>query len=276
MSNPTIVHQTRHLKAIEFQEPSEPTLDALNKELNGMGLTHPYRLIRNNVIDQFKPLMANPEFATGGTGPSASTSANFIYHLTSVGKLVKNTKWSFFPSGFPNKKTPDWRVFEYLVSEYKKTSQWLLLQNYAKGKYGGFRNFTWWTSFELDPTDIVCKAHKLGLPNRWIQNYGIILRCRVTHSRIDNLHHVPTVVDGFPSEIFRPMDFRVLPLTSGRTIDLETKGKLIDGVEEFTLSPVPVEPIEFKPVLINAPVRGHRVVRNARLWQLLEMFYNSL
>lgn len=241
-----------------------------------MGLSHPYRLIRSRVIDQFQPLMANTEFANGGTGPSASASGEFIYHLTSVRKLVKNTRWSFFPSGFPRPKSAAWRVFEYLVADYKKTSNWLLLRNYANGKYGGFRNFTWWTSLELDPTDIVCKAHKLGVPNQWIPNYAIILRCPVTHIKIDNLHHVPTVIDGFHSEIFRPMDFRVSPLTSGRTIDLETKGQLKDGVEEFTLSPVPVSQIEFKPVLINTPDRDHRVVRNARLWQLLSTFYDSL
>lgn len=241
-----------------------------------MGITHPYRLIRNRVIDQFKPLMANPKFANGGTGPSASTTVEYIYHLTSVRKLVKFTDWGFFPSGFPNPKSAAWRVFDYLLDDHRKSSNWLPLRNYATGAYGGFRNFTWWTSFELDPANIVCNAHKLGLPNTWIPKYGIILRCPVTHITSYNLHHVPTVVDGFPSEIFRPMDFRLSPLTSGRTVDLETNGQLIDGVEEFALSPVPVSEIKFKPVLINRHARRHRVVRNARLWQLLEMFYNSL
>ena len=241
-----------------------------------MGITHPYRLIRNRVIDQFKPLMANPKFANGGTGPSASTTVEFIYHLTSVRKLVKFTEWSFFPSGFPTPKNAAWRVFEYLVADHTKTSDWLPLRNYATGEYGGFRNFTWWTTLELDPSDIVCKAHTLGLPNKWIPTYAVILRCPVIHIEPKNLHHVPTVVDGFPSEIFRPMDFRISPPTSGRTIDLDTNGPLTDGVEEFALSPVPVSPIEFKPVLINRYARRHRVVRNARLWQLLESFYLSL
>jgi hypothetical protein len=276
MSNPTIVHQTRQLKGSEFQASSGPTLYALELELRAMGLSHPYRLIRNRVIDQFQPLMANTEFASGGTGPSASTTVDFIYHLTSVRKLVKFTQWSFFPSGFPTPKNAAWRLFEYLIADYHSTSNWLPLRDYASGEYGGFRNFTWWSNLELDPNDIVCRAHKLGLPNKWIPVYAVILRCPAIHIELDNLHHIPTVVDGFPSEIFRPMDFRMSSLTSGQTIDLETNGQLADGVEEFALSPVPVNPIEFKPVLINRHARHHKVVRNARLWQLLEMFYNSL
>jgi len=242
-----------------------------------MGLTHPYRLIRKKGLDQFKPLMAISEFASGGTGPSASTTVNFIYHLTSVPKLVKFTQWNFVPSGFPTIKDKNYRILGHLIADYKKANDWLPLRNYATGKYVGFRDFTWWTSLELDPPDIVCQAHRLGLPNTWIPRYAAILRCPVTHVERYNLHHIPTVIDGFPSEVFRPIDFRLSPpMTSGRTIDLETKGKLTDGVEEFVLSAVPVSEIQFKPVLIDRRTGGHRIVRNARLWQLLELFYNSL
>lgn len=277
MSNPTVVHRIRQITGGNFQPRYGPVLFDLELELRGMGLDHPYRLVRNKIVDQMRPLLGVPEFASGATGPLGTTHADYVYHLTSVRKLLTFSRWRFFPSGFPTLKHQDWRLFEYLIDDYDSSKDWLPLKKYSQGTYSGFRDFTWWTNLSLLRTQIVCQAHKLGLPNKWIPKYGVILRCHSSYAKMHKLPHGPSVVDGFTSEIFRPSDCRAAPPASGRTIDLDSPGALRDGAEEFVLTPVRVEAIEFQPVLIDIRARSkHVVVRNARLWQLLEMFYNSL
>jgi hypothetical protein len=225
-----------------------------------------------------KPLLDVDEFAAGAAGHGATTSQDYIYHLTPIRKVLRYNDWTYFPSGFPTVKHEDRRLFEYLLDDYYRQGKLLDLGNYARGDYNGFRGFTWWTSLDLLNTQIVCAGHRLGLPNKWIPKYALIMRCSARYAMSYGIPRVPTVVDGFVSEIFQPADLLKIPTPpSGTTINLDGPGPLTDGEEEFVLSKVDVGAIKFKPVLIDRSLRNqHRVVRNARLWQLLEMFYDSL
>ncbi len=278
MSNLTILHRIRQLKGSLRQPGYGSALFDLEMELNRMGLSHPYRLIKNRSVDQMSVLLRVPAFAHAGIGSAAEPNGDFIYHLTSTRKVVTYTQWAYFPSGFSSLKHEDRKLFEYLLNDYDTRKDWLPLSVYAHDHYSGFRGFTWWTDLKLLERRIVCAAHSLGLPNKWIPKYALVMRCPSAYARSLSLAHVPTAVDGFISEIFSPSDLRSVPApTFGRTINLDRPAGLRTGAQEFALNPVPVDRIDFIPVLIDRTARSHHVVaRNARLWQLLEIYYSKL
>jgi hypothetical protein len=278
MSNLTILHRIRQLKGGLRQPHYGATLFALEMELKGMGLTHPYRLIKNKSIDQLSSLLRIPEFARSAAGDACDPKCDFIYHLTSVRKAAIYSQWAYFPSGFPSLKHEDRKLFEYLQDDFASRGNWLQLSTYAQDRYSGFRGFTWWTDLNILGGRIICSAHQLGLPNKWVPKYGLVMRCATAYARTKSLPRVPTTVDGFISEIFSPPDLRLVPTpTYGRAIDLDSPAALQAGAQEYALASVPVDQIEFIPVLIDRTARSHHVVeRNARLWQLLEIYYNKL
>jgi hypothetical protein len=276
MSNLTLIHAARQRKGSLRQSHHYGTLRRLELALIRNVWSHPY----DKKYGQIAPLLGNPSLrlVPGAQGTSGAPSGEYIYHLTSVRKVLKHTAWSFFPSGFPSPKHEDEKLFAYLVKDHAWAGGWLPLSpKYASGKLSGFRDFTWWTSAELDPKYILCQAHALGLPNKWISKHALILRCRVDYVVAGGLAFVPTVMDGFLSEIFSPADYRgTHPPAYGKTIDLDGPGPLTEGEEEFAVRPLEVSEIEFRPVLIDRPVRlKHVVRRDARLWQLLENYYNK-
>jgi hypothetical protein len=288
MSNLTILHRIRQVKGSARQACHASTLRDLDAELGGMALSHPYRLIRSKVIDQMKPLLGVSNFDPGAAGPSANPRQEYIYHLTSVSKVLKYTHWYSTPPGFTTRRHKPSNLFRHLAEIYeaaerarrspKDPEPWLPFKNYASGTYSGFRGFTWWTNLKLTPTHVVCGGHNLGLPNRWIPKYALIMRCPADYVNGGKLARVPTVLDGFISEIFSPADFgTVLPPSCGRTIDLESHGPLQQGPEEYALRPIKVEEIEFQPVLIDRARRNVHVIKlDVRMWQLLEIYYSKL
>lgn len=288
MSNLAILHMLRQDKGVIRQVGYAGTLRALEAELQNMSLAHPYRLIRNKSQNQMLPLLGVINFTPGGAGPDATPSQEYIYHLTSVSKVLRYSRWTFFPPGFTTRKHSDSRLFRHLEDKYEEaraahqdvtgSKTWLPLKDYAHGTYSGFRDFTWWTTLTLLPSYIVCGGHNIGLPNKWIPNYALIMRCPSSYVKAAKLISIPTVLDGFTSEIYSPVDLRVSPHPAcGQTINLDSVGPLREGREEFALRPVSVNQIEFQPVLIDRPRRQAHVVRlDGRLWQLLEIYYSKL
>jgi hypothetical protein len=278
MSNLTILHRIRQFKGALRQPYHGPVMHALEAQLGAMGLSHPYRLVRNRAINQVDSLLRVRGFAPGGIGNTGNPTSGFIYHLTSVRKAITYSQWQYFPSGFPSLSHEDRKLFEYLLDDYNRRGDWLSFSAYAQDEYSGFRSFTWWTNLEVLDGPVVCSAHKLGLPNKWIPKYALVMRCPAVYARDNSLSRVPTTIDGFLSEVFSPPDLRPLNRpVSGRTIDLDSPGALREGADEYALTSIPVDQIDFKPILIDYTLRrGHIVARNARLWQLLEIYYNRL
>lgn len=276
MSNLTILHRVRQIKGSLRQPHHYRNLRRLELELSHRGWSHPY----DKAYTQVASLLSNPSLnlIPGAQGSSATPASKYIFHLTSVRKVLNNLTWKFFPSGFPSLRHEDKKLFDYLVKHYRREKDWLPLSRYASGRLSGFRDFTWWTSLELASSYILCHAHSLGLPNKWIPKYALVMRCSVDYVTKNNLAFVPTVIDGFLSEIFSPSDHRGgRSVISGRTIDLDSPGPLADGEEEYAVKPLEANEIEFYPVLIDHPIRRTHVVRrDARLWQLLEIYYNKL
>jgi hypothetical protein len=283
----TSLHKLRQLKGILRQDSYKATLKKLQKELSDkIKESHPYRLIVNETIDQMKPLMEVPEFRNGAIGSPAAHNSEYIYHLTSIRKVAGEPKpkvtptlnWTHFPPGFSDLTESDRNLFECLIKKYQDVyggTGWMPLKEFATGKYSVKRGFTWWTNKEFTDADIVCAAHRVGLPNTWIPKYALVMQC-LTKKVAGTLSHVPTTLDGFISEIFSPADYRTGQPTCGEAINLDNP-KLIPYAEEYSLKPIEVESIYFRPVLIdNRKRRMHVVNRDPRLWQLLENYYDTL
>lgn len=282
----TALHKLRQIKGASRQASFKPSLRRLQQVLSAqIKEPHPYRLIVNKTLNQMAPLLRVPEFTSGATGSRAAPSTEYIYHLTSVRKVIGSPPatsaliWNYFPPAFPNLYEPDWKLFECLQQEYKHTyggTGWMPLNSFAAGKYSVRRDFTWWTDQKFPEAHIVCAAHRVGLPNTWIPKYALVMRCPA-RKMAAGLSHVPTVLDGFTSEIFSPTDYRTTVPTHGEAIDLDSRPRLSTGAKEFALNPIDVGSIEFRPVLIdNKKRRRHVVNRDALLWQLLEIYYYHL
>lgn len=273
-----LLHQRRQDKGNLRQPRYGNELYDLELVIRQMGLSHPYALIKNKTQDQFAQLEKEPVFAKGGQGPQAAPAQEYVFHLTNVRRVFRYTgEKKGSPNVFHQHKS-DQKRFAYLMGEFgRRGVDWLQLSDYVHDEYSGYRGFTWWTNLKLLPNHIVCGAHRLGLPNVWIPKYALVMRCRADYVNGKQIAHIPTTLDAFISEIFSPVDCRT-PLTPkyGETIDLDS-GPLIAGAQEFGLSPIAVSEIEFYPVLIDRPSRlVHVVRRDARLWQLLEIYYNKL
>jgi hypothetical protein len=284
----TVLHKLRQIKGVLRQSSHKDALRKLQKELSdNIKEPHPYRLVVNDKIDQIKPLLGVPEFRSGAAGAPAAPSSEYIYHLTSVRKVIgdPNSKlprtltWTYFPPAFPNLYEPDLKIFECLFREYNDVYSgkgWMHLKDYATGEYSVKRDFTWWTNEEFRDVNIICAAHRIGLPNTWIPKYALVMRC-MTNKLAKTLSHVPTALDGFTSEIFSPADHRAGPPVHGEAINLDSSRLLSTDAEEYALKPITAESIQFRPVLIdNRKRRQHVVNRNTRLWQLLEIYYYNL
>lgn len=285
----TILHRQRQIKGALRQPGYRTALAKLQKTLLiTIREPHPYRLVVNDVVDQMKPLLAVPEFKSGAQGGPAAPGSDYIYHLTSIRKVVGDPKsksprtltWTHFPPAFPKLDESDRHLFEYLldkyIREYGRTG-WMALKDYAAGKYSVKRDFTWWTNEKFPDANIICAAHRVGLPNTWVPKYALVMRCLARKVTSQALSHVPTVLDGFLSEIFSPADYRSATPTWGQAIDLDSPGPLSARAEEYSMNPIPVEAISFRPVLIdNNRRRRHVVARDPRLWQLLELYYDKL
>jgi hypothetical protein len=275
MSNLEMIQEVRQSLGGLRQEDHKEKLDELWGIVQDEGLSHPYGGEARSV------LRGNPLFDTGGEGTPATLNGEYLYHLTSISKVMKekNSGWTFRPKG-PHQSL---RVYEYLVALYAALYQdkkdWIPLKEFADGPFTGERGITWWSNMDLLEANIIAGAHRLGLPNAWIPKYALVMRCPSMYIKSENLACVPTCLDGFTSEVFSPADYRTSPPdpTCGKTINLAGRGPLTEGVDEFVLRPIKAAYIEFIPVLIDKKAhKSHKVLRDGRLWQLLEEYYYTL
>jgi hypothetical protein len=283
------LYEMRLQKGCLLQPPFCSRSTSLAQVVLKHGLDHPYT--------SAAPLTGERDFAPGAVGDEANTSREFIYHLTSLERLLRNIEnpgWTFFPSGYPSMSHDPRLLFDYLLDEYKQINSrlptgdysadgWLPLARYAKGFLGttAYRNFTWWTGLNLGPktaAHLVCKAHKLGMTNAAIPSLAIILCCPVNFVTGSGVVRVPNLLDGFVRKVFSPADYRAQtrPL-SGRTINLDGVLSLTHGAEEFAVKSINVSEIDFFPISIDRWMRQRHIVRDdGRLRQLLWDYYKAL
>jgi hypothetical protein len=231
---------------------------------------HPYRLELNH----YEKFRKRSWFASGSKGiPAEFPNGKYLYKLMPAIKLANYARgWFATPSRTPD---PSYLI-RLLIHDYTIKKDWLQYSAYASGYFSSPRNITFWTSLEFDPNDIMTGANKIGLVNNWIVEQMVILRVPV--NELKKRHHVfvPTVLDAFDVEVFHPTEDFANP-TSGVTIHLHCTDPLTCGVDEYVIEPIPVEPIEFIPLLLDTNDIENKGVRSdTLLWLLLLTYYNNL
>src|ERR1044071_5584899 len=239
------IYQLRQGLAPRGQPSRERDLQSLDKDSRRRNLSHPY--VGTEPLQQ--ALMRKPCFAEGAKGRAAAARTDgFLYRLCAPPKVVKYTDWLFWPRNYRHSGSDEKALFEWLHQHHQAVQDWIPLAKFARGILSAPRKFTWWTTEEMTPANLVDSAHRLGIPNEGIPTHALILRFPIGDLDLDRLR-VPSVVDAFDSPIFHPtLDDEHPP--AGRTIDLRN-GKPGLGCEEYVLGPVPVEKISFLPVLVD-------------------------
>lgn len=235
---------------------------------------HPYDLNDEN----FEMLLGmEAAFREGGAGlPATVPDQDFIYRLSAAAKVRSYSE--VWRDGY-EEYIDDERLFGAIHWQYRRTRDWIPLREYADGSYRSRRQITWWTSLELradEPEDVVRKVSQCGIPIDWINKWSLVLRCRVEHLARVRAACVPSVLDGFDSEIFHPtIDDDTPP--AGIAIDLDGPTTITAGVSEFVLQPISVDQIDVLPVVIDDEVKRAAGVRlDARLRESLVDYYRGL
>jgi hypothetical protein len=229
-----------------IRQPSfSADLETLARATEAVSAVHPYDLN----LTQISNLMSVDSFRDGAGGAAATLpNQEYLYRICSITKALSYT--SEWTSAYPRKEDLPWVAFRLWLNELERTRQWLPLGNYARGRFAGPRGFSFWTSRELSPSDevgLMIDIHSLGIPNDWLDEYSVLLRCRTTGVDFESLLHVPTVLDGFDSHIFHATKESDRP-TCGVAIKLGLTDSLSVGHNEFAVGHIPVQSIEICPV----------------------------
>ncbi|MBN2267666.1 MAG: hypothetical protein JW725_05020 [Candidatus Babeliaceae bacterium] len=255
------VHDVRQTLGMQRQPEWGDTLQNLNRILIKSSQNNPYssaaRLELENEIRSF-----------AGKGLQGA-SGEWLFSICSTAKLPRCTDWRFLQVGLPS-----WKIHDALTRQYRRTGSWLNLTQFAAGETRFPLGIAWFSDQEPDQ-NLVCAGHLRGMPNDWIQTHSVILRCRSTD--IATIIKIPTVVDGFLSPIFMPVETNLNP-KAGMAISLEPFPNDLDwGVSEWILGNIPVNLVDIKPVLATSTdYAKHRVsLVEDSLWAALDTFYQD-
>lgn len=234
---------------------------------------HPYRLSAH----QIEELMNIPNFSHGASGKGAVLpNQEYLYRISTITRLLSyTTGWH---SASPRKEDLPWVAFRFFEAEMSRTKRWLPLAQYAGGRFSSPRGFSFWSSQELPlgPLSLLLEnAHRVGVPNDWLDEVCVLMRCRTNHLKSENLSHIPTVVDGFDSHIFHPTKEAERP-TCGVAINLKLSSSLSTGRDEYVLGPIQTDAIEVFPVQIPGDSTPQIDSFSMVLLGLLETYYAGM
>jgi hypothetical protein len=259
------IHAERTRVARQRQPRWSSELDEFDRTLGTLGLDHPYRL----ALTEVAALLSHAWFARGGSGlPAMVSRGDYLYRISPTEAILAHTSdWNESPKPHADE------FFFSVEVEAARTKAWVPLQRFARGDLRGWRNMTWWTALQLEPTDLVAQAQLLGLYT--VSDTTMVLRCPTPAISGLGTLRVPTVLDGSPHEVFHPTGDLANP-TSGMTVDLR-EDRFVDGVPEYVLPQLPVDLIEMLPVRTANQKRTRRQISsNEATWQLLLTYYAGL
>jgi len=239
-----ILYGLRQDKGAERQPTFETDLIDLDRIMAGK---HPYRLSAR----ELQELMNSPNFSRGASGNTAVLpNQEYLYRISTITKLLSyTTQWH---STSPRREDLPWVAFRFFEAEVSRMRRWLPLAQYAGGEFASPRGFSFWSSQELMQSPLsrlLENAHRVGVPNDWLDEVSVIMRCRTKYLESENLAHIPTVVDSFDSHIFHPTKEVERP-TCGVAINLKLSSSLSTGRDEYVLGPIQTDAIEVYPVRI--------------------------
>jgi len=225
-------------------------IDILEGVLRNLGRKHPYSLTSSD----YAALGKEPAYTRTCHGLSAVLAGRYCYRLSNIWRLLSYTSELL---SFAKYELDE--AWMFLLQQQRATSRWTNIGMIANGEHSGPRNLTWWTTAELEERELLCKAHRLGLPNDWIPERAIILRYPLDEVVAKGMAFVPTVVDAFDSAIFHASVESAMP-SYGRAINLEDASNLTYGDTEFVMGAVPVSQLEVWAVPLDGNARlKHKV-----------------
>jgi len=242
---------------------------------------HPYELTRSD-YQKLKELKEGSSYTAICLGSHAAPPSDYCYRITTWSKLVEETRPETREFRFATSGSPERQIFDYFLSEHSRIKRerstddsWLPLLPYFGGNYTGYREFTWWTPFQVSTANTMCSAHQLGCLNISIGPNTIILRCPVSFLREKRISHIPSALDGYFFNIFRSAREHS-NATCGRTISLEIPDSLTLGGAEYVVRPFDLDEAQISiwPVYLDDPAI-HRIEFHEVRDKLLS-YYSSL
>jgi hypothetical protein len=225
--------------------------------------THPYDL---DPAEKGLLARACPHFGGGSEGLPVALAAPYLYTLTGVRKLAHLLTWRSAKSAE--------MTHDDLIDAAGNPPAWLPLEHHATGPVRSFRQFTWWTTWDIVAAgQPFIAGRRLGLLDSWIAELGLILRWKVdlTAAKIQQ----PTCCDAFDGPVFESMPDSH---SSGRTIDLNSD-PFGAGEPEFAVTALPVEQISVYPVRIGPELRRGvlpPLPEDDDTWDRLAAYYRAL
>jgi hypothetical protein len=235
----------------------------------------------------FFELLDLPEFRHPSRGRAVQPKAEFLFQVCEVERFLKEIDLPtgmLLPDADPTAAPENFWIF--LEGEgFRPSEQWVHLSEITGGTYGRRespdddprrRLLYWWSDVPLVKDGLIRSMRRLGLCQDWFSGRCVLLRCRMAPEVVSEVH-VPSVLDGFASEVFLPADYNTLETPAGHAIDLAAK-PLQPGGKEFVLGPVDVRYIEFMSVEITKEENDALAADSEEpAFQLqLEDFYRSL
>lgn len=242
--------------------------------------TQPYKIS----LPIIQNLMKEKWFREGAQGASATLpTSGYIYRICPIAKLTSYTSGWFSSTPRQVDQPPLiyqlWKEkIDYLEKNSGGQRVWLRLRRYARGTFQSPRKFTFWTGHEIaphDPVKLLVVAHNLGLPNDWLDEYSVVLKCEARLLQDNALAHIPTTLDGFDSHIFHPRREVVHP-PSGVTIMLSLTAPLNRGYDEFAVGPIDTTAIQLYPVRIPQKIFPYIKWDDPQLLNYLRSYYKNL
>ncbi|MCW3095400.1 MAG: hypothetical protein JWL77_1018 [Chthonomonadaceae bacterium] len=244
----------------------------------------PYELSK----EDWDSLREVEEYGQGGKGRRAAceqtTPDRSFFRITSIGSLLGNPTITWRTRDYPMDTQA--QFYAELLSQTEDGKKWTPLREFGDGEFSGACQFSWWTDFVVDPSDIIYAALRLGLTETATGTTTVLLRAplRALLTRDQSIVRVPNSLDAFTNPIFLPIACAqsVVPPVSGITIPLENFPELNpaeSGEREYAIRPIPIDEIEILPVLTSLEHRNiskRNPVKEADLLPLLAAYYAAL
>ena len=260
MDEYSLIYEMRKQIDLKRQPSWQKVFDLFASILERDGLLHPYG------PRSCAALTVQPAYAAGAKGISALLTGTHCYRITSVRNVIRGTTPLLFEPF--DSDVHNWALIK---QDFDLEKDWVPLSNYCGGHLSGPRQFTWWTPLPLAGSLLVQQAHRLGIPNDFIAEYDLILRCSRSWLETQRLINIPTIIDAFDSIIFCASN-ESGGTTFGVTIDIDGPMPSI-GVEEAVAPPIPVAQIQAIPVYVSPTRRKDNPVWLVHVLAALRKYY---
>lgn len=263
MCSPEELFQARWALDCRRQSARADALREVDKKMREMlpGVTHPYAL----GFAEKKHLADQCPYYKGSKGKTVVPSATHLFCLTSVQKLGHLVAWK-------TSNDDPFDLHNKLRTEAGTPPKWLPLATYADGPLKSFREFTWWTTYDIiEAGQPFVAGRRLGLLDDWIAELAVVVRWELDANAADI--QVPTCCDAYDGPVFESMDDAH---DSGITIDLNTD-PFQPGEPEFAVTALPVQQLSVYAVKIGSDLRERvRPASESKFtWSRLQAYYET-